>query len=308
MQTRKKYILAKQESTYGTDPTPAAANAILTTGLQRKIYDGPTVERQLDRADLGSNPLINTAPMASVQFGVELAGTGTLGTAPGYGPILRAMGFAETVTASTKVEYDPISDSYESVAIYYDRDSERQILLGGRGTGSLVLNSGQIPLLNAQLSFLYATPANQTLVTPSYSQQDPIPVNYANTTTCTLDSYDLELSQFSLDFGWNVPHLNLVNYEEILLTNRAMTGTMVILAPHISTKDLFALVESHSSQSTSAFQLIHAATPDIVQLDAPQIQLTTLDETDLDGEQAYSVGFRLIPTSAGDDELKITFK
>ena len=63
MKTRKRYILAKIESTYGVDPTPTAgANAILTSGLNRKIYEGNKVTRELDRATLGADEEINTSP------------------------------------------------------------------------------------------------------------------------------------------------------------------------------------------------------------------------------------------------------
>jgi len=104
-----------------------------------------------------------------------------------------------------------------------------------------------------------------------------------------------------------VPHLNLVNYEEVLITDREMTGTITALAPLISAKDMFDLVESHNGITTSAFQLIHGPTPNIVQLDAPAMQLTGISEVDISGEQGYQMPFRLIPSS-GDDELKITFK
>lgn len=308
MKTRKKYLLAKIEATYGTDPTPAAADAMLTSGLQREIYGGPTITRDLDRDVLGADEQINTSPMVTQQFSVEMAGSGTLGTPPGYGALLRACGFAETIAASTDVQYDPVSSGYESIATYYDRDGERQIALGIRGSGGISMAVGQMPRFNFNLTGLYAKPAAQTLVTPETTTfQVPVPVNKANTPTCTIGAYDLIMQSLDIDFGNQVPHVNLVNYEEVLITDREMTGTMTVLAPLISSKDMFALVESHSGITTSAFQVIHATTPNIVQLDAPKMQLTGISEVDINGEQGYQLPFRLIPDS-GDDELKITFK
>ncbi|MCB0249761.1 MAG: hypothetical protein KDI07_14400 [Anaerolineae bacterium] len=308
MKTRKRYILVKMESTYGTDPTPTASDAVLTNGLQREIYSGPTVSRETDLSTLGAREQINTAPMVTRTFSTEMMGTGTLGTPPNYGALLRACGFAETISASTDVQYDPVSSSFESIAMYMDRDGERQISLGCRATGGLSFAAGQIPLFNFVVTGLYTKPAAQTLVTPAYSPNiAPYPVNKANTPTCTLGAYDLQLQSLDIDFGNNVPHVNLVNYEEVLITDRAMSGTMTILAPLISTKDMFALVESHAGITTSAFQLIHGPTPNIVQLDAPAMQLTGISEVDINGEQGYQLPFILKPSS-GDDELKITFK
>lgn len=306
MKTRSKYILSKIESTYGTDPTPGASEAILTHGLERTIYDGNVIERGQDQATLGSTESINTAPFVAHQFGVEVAGSGTLGTVPAFGVLLRACGMAETINAATDVQYDPVSSSFESIASYYDRGGERQIALGMRGNCALSFAVGALPMMNFTMTGLYAKPATVTAVTPVTSSfQNPIPVNKANTPTCTIGAYDLIVQSLDIDFGNDVPHLNLVNFEEVLLTNRAMTGSMTVIAPTIATKDMFALVESHAGASSSAFQLIHGPTPNLFQLDAPAMQLTGISEIDINGEQGYTLPFKLLPSS-GDDELKIT--
>lgn len=307
MKTRSRYLLAKIETTYGTDPTPAAANAIITSNLKRRIYAGPTVSRENDRNALGARAQINTAPFVEYEFDVEMMGSGTLGTPPNYGVLLRACGFAQTITASTKVEYLPVSASFESVSAYYDRGSERQIAKGMRGTGGISFVASQMPKFNFKTTGFYQRPANQTPVTPAPTPNiEPLPVNKTNTPTCTLGAYNLILQSLTIDFGLQVTHTNLVNFEEVLIGEREMTGTLVCMAPHISTKDMFALAESHAGASSSAFQLIHGPTPKIVQLDSPALQITGIEETDINGEVGYSMPFRLLPSS-GDDELKISF-
>ena len=308
MKTRKRYILAKVESTYGTDPTPTASlNAILTTGLQRTIYAGDTVERNLDRATLGADEQLNVGPFAQVTFGVELAGSGTAGTAPAWGPLLRACGFDEVITVSTSVEYSPVSDAYDSVTIYYDQDGERQILKGARGTVQFMMNPGQIPMMQFTFTGLYAKPAAITPVTPVVTSfQTPLPVNKTNTPTCTLDTYDAVLRALEVDWGGEVPYLNFVNLEEVFIVDRAPVGNMTILAPDIGDKDIFALAESHNGVTLSAFQIVHGTTAgNIITVDAPKAQLSGIQETDISGEMGYQFGLRLLPNS-GDDELVIT--
>ena len=165
---------------------------------------------------------------------------------------------------------------------------------------------GAIPKLNFTLTGFYATPTASSLVTPDVSAfQAPVPVNKANTGTCTIGAYDLIMQSLDIDFGNTVNHFNYVNYEEVLISDRSMSGSMTVLAPLISTKDMYALVESHAGVTTSAFNLVHGTSTNAVTLDAPAMQLTTMQEVDIDGERGFQLSFILSPRS-GDDELKIT--
>lgn len=310
MKARKKYILAKIESTYGTDPTPAAANAILTSGLTRTMYDGNTITRENDRATLGGDETVNTAPYVMFEFSVELAGAGTAGAAPAYGPLLRACGFSETLEVGVDAVYQPVSGSFESVTIYYDRDGERQIATGCRGSVEFTFSAGGYPQMNFRLLGQYAKPAAATPVVPDVSGfTDPLPVNNTNTGTCTLDSYALQLQSLSLNMNAETPFLDLVNFTEILYVDRAPSGDMSFLAPTIASKDIMALVQSHlGTISKTAFQIIHGSTGgNIVQLDAPKVQLSGISETEIEGEQGYQSTALFLP-DAGDDEVVLTIK
>ena len=87
MYYRNMALLAKLEVSYGTDPVPTGgANAILTKGLTIQPYNGARVSRDLDRSTFGAQSEINTGAFVTVSFGVELAGSGTAGTAPAWGP------------------------------------------------------------------------------------------------------------------------------------------------------------------------------------------------------------------------------
>jgi hypothetical protein len=45
----------------------------------------------------------------------------------------------------------------------------------------------------------------------------------------------------------------------------------------------------------------------IIQIDAPKVQLTSISEQDGDGELHYNLGLSLVP-DAGDDEFILTVK
>jgi len=144
---RNRIVLAKIESSYGTDPTPTgAANSILVKNLNRVIYEGNRVSRDVVYTYMGNDEEVNTGPFVTVTFDVEFAGGSAAGTAPQFGVLLRACGLAEVVSASTSVTYNPISSSHESATLYFNYDGENQVIVGARGTMRLGCQRGAIPM------------------------------------------------------------------------------------------------------------------------------------------------------------------
>ena len=87
---RKRLILVETESTYGTDPTPTGADAILVRDLNITPQQSDVVSRDLIRPYLGASEQLLANTRVECTFSVELAGSGTAGTAPQYGRALKA--------------------------------------------------------------------------------------------------------------------------------------------------------------------------------------------------------------------------
>lgn len=103
--TRKRSILAKIESSYGVDPTPTGgANAILVKSLNINPMEATLVGRDNIKPYLGNNEEILAAVYNKVDFEVEIAGSGTAGVAPAYGPLLRACGMSELILATAHTD------------------------------------------------------------------------------------------------------------------------------------------------------------------------------------------------------------
>jgi hypothetical protein len=119
---RDTAILAKIETTSGTDSVPTGgANAMLVSNVKITPINITMVNRDVIRNYFGGSEQLPGAIYKSVSFDVEAVGSGTAGTAPAWGALLRACCFSETVTASTRVDYLPITNSQESASIYvYD--------------------------------------------------------------------------------------------------------------------------------------------------------------------------------------------
>lgn len=307
---RKRTIYAKIEVTKGTDPTPAGTDAVLTKNfVWNDPYAGERVSRDLDNAGLGVQEEINTNPNVNFSFDVELAGGGAAGTAVPYAALLRAVGFAETVNAGTSVEYDLVSDFTDSVTIYVVIDGDLQKVTGCVGGWGLVMERG-IPAIRFNMTGNYATPVNDASpLTPDVSAyQVPVAVTKANT-QFTLDGYSGVLLSLNVDSGIQILPRNVPNLQEVLQTDRGVTGTIVIQAPKVSEKDVFTdLLESHSGINTGALQVIHGtAAGNIATIDAPKVQLSSLSENNDNGIQTYTMNARFIPSASGDDEFKFTF-
>ncbi len=99
---RKSVLLAKIESSYGTDPTPdGTANAILVRNMKMTPIDAEQVSRDNIRPYLGNSDTLLAKLGNSIEFEVELAGSGASGLAPSWGPLLKACAFTETVTTAS---------------------------------------------------------------------------------------------------------------------------------------------------------------------------------------------------------------
>ena len=97
---RKRVILVKLEATYGTDASPAAADAVLCSNLELTPLDGSSVERDFIRPFFGGSGSIRVENFCSLSFESEIAGSGAAGTAPEWGALLKSCNFSETVTAA----------------------------------------------------------------------------------------------------------------------------------------------------------------------------------------------------------------
>jgi len=93
---------------------------------------------------------------------------------------------------------------------------------------------------------------------------------------------------------------------EAVITNRAPSGTIVFQATDVAT---YNWIEAARTKTSGALQIIHGTTAgQIVQIDCPNVTLNPPTNQDSDGIWMYSFPLVLEPSSAGNDEIKITFK
>ena len=303
--TRKRLILAKIESTYGTDSTPTGAEAILVRNLEITPLQADVVTRDLIRPYLGNFEQILANQRVEITFDVELAGSGAAGTAPAWGPVMKSCAMAETVVATTSVTYAPVSGSFSSCSIYFNNDGVRHKITGCRGSFSVSGEVGQIPVISFTMMGIYNAPDDSALPTPTYSNQaTPVIFKQGNTTGFQVFSYSGCLQSFSMDLANEMVYRELVGCtKEVLITNRAPNGTAVIEATTIATKDFFTIA---NGTSTGNLTFQHGQTAgNIVTFSSPQTDIGSPTYSDQDGIQMLNLPYVATPTTAGNDELSI---
>lgn len=304
---RKTYILLKTETTEGTDAVPTGTDALLCRMAEPTPLNGEMVSRDLIRPYFGNYEQQISKTSASISFEVELAGSGTAGTAPKYGSALKASGMSETIVASTSVTYAPVSSTLSSCTIVYNIDGIQQKLVGCRGTYSVNATLGQIPTISFNFTGKYAGPTDTTAVAVTYANQTtPLVVRQGNTSAFSLFGYAGILSAFTLDLANELTYRELVGgTQQTLLTNRAPSGSFMIELPSIASKDFFSLA---IGTVTGVSTFLHGTTAgNKVTFTANQTDVLNPTYGEMDGIKMLNVPVVFTPTTAGNDEVSWVF-
>lgn len=305
--SRKRLILAKAEATYGTDSTPAGSDAVLVRNLDITPVQADVVSRDLVRPFMGNSDQLLANTRVECTFEVELAGSGTAGTAPRFGSLLKACGMSETVVASTSVTYAPVSSSFSSVTIYYNVDGVLHKVTGARGNVEMTCQIAQIPVLKFTMTGIYNSPTDTAQPSVTYTNQaTPLIFKNGNTSAFQFFSFSGAFSQVSLNLANSIVYRELVGgTKEAVFTDRKPAGTVMLEAPTIATKDYFTLA---AGTSTGNLTFLHGTTAgNRVTFTASQVDIAQPAYADDNGVQMLSVPYVALPTTAGNDELSLAF-
>ena len=382
--SRKRLLLTKIESTYATDSSPAGTDAVLVRNLEITPIEADTVCRDLIRPYLGHSQQILSQARVSITFEVELAGSGTSGTASRVDSLLRACGMAATTTSSdvtgtaqagsagsitlaagasatddyysgmvitltggtgdgskgvitdyvgstkvatvqksttaftpdgtstysieSNVRYRPVSTGFESATIYFNNDGILHKATGCRGTFTMNCEVGQIPTLAFTMTGIYNAPTDTAAPATTYSDQaTPLIFKAGNTSAVSVLGYaDCCLMSVNLDIANEIVYRELVGCsKQVLITNRAPAGEVMIEAPTIAAKDYFTIA---NNDTTGLLTFMHGTTAgNQVTMLAPIVDILNPTYSDSAGIQMLTLPYVAIPSSAGNDELTLTF-
>ncbi len=314
--TRNTAVLFKIETTYGTDAAPSnTTDALLLRNFsckhEYKYENNPEV-----RPYMGGSADLVAQKYITGSFEVALGGSGAAGTVTPWGKLFRAAGFAEAITASTRVDRTPVSSGFEGGSLYYYDDGVLKKALGVRmNLTSFKMPYGGIPV--AGFDFIGLDGGDSAVVPPAVTLtpwKAPLAVNSVNsglvTLGCTYSAGALVAGTtfaskgLDLALGGKVDFSGLLGGESVEITDRDVTGKLTL--------DLTAAQEISNmatvlAGTTQGIGLLHGVTAGYKLLAfMPNVQLKNPVKDDLNGKRVITYDLHAVPTpGTGNDELRI---
>ena len=214
---------------------------------------------------------------------------------------------ASAYSIAANVGYLPVSTGFSSATIYFNNDGVLHKITGARGTFTLTTGVGEIPTIDFQLTGIYNAPTDTAAPTTTYSDQaTPVIFKAGNTSAFSILNYTACLQSLSFNVANETVYRELVGCtKEVMITNRAPAGECMIEAPTIAQKDFFTIA---NNDTTGTLTLLHGSTAgNRVTLLAPNVDIINPSYADQDGIQMLNIPYVAIPTTAGNDEIKLTF-
>ena len=214
---------------------------------------------------------------------------------------------ASAYSIAANVGYLPVSTGFSSATIYFNNDGVLHKITGARGTFTLTTGVGEIPTIDFQMTGIYNAPTDTAAPTTTYSDQaTPVIFKAGNTSAFSILNYTACLQSLSFNVANETVYRELVGCtKEVMITNRAPAGECMIEAPTIAQKDFFTIA---NNDTTGTLTLLHGSTAgNRVTLLAPKVDITNPSYADQDGIQMLNIPYVAIPTTAGNDEVKLTF-
>jgi len=204
MLTRKTVILAKRETTYGTDPAMTGTDGLLAWDVEIDIK-GEVLKRDVMRDTLTQLPHVIGMKDVTLTFKTELKGrlVGT-GVVPEIDPLLHACAFSTAAIVGTSTVYTPVSEetSIGSTSLKVYKDGNLHKITGSRGTFKINLEAGQYGVCEWEFSGKYNAIAASTIPNISGLGTEKPPIVY--NASFNIGGFSPVCTRASIDCGNNV--------------------------------------------------------------------------------------------------------
>ena len=303
---KRAQIAAKAESVEGTAETLAGADAFLA----QNISFSPEIEmgtRDNVSSSLSNFSQVPGARKATLEFDVELKGSGTAGTAPALGKLLLACGFGETVASGVSVTYKPASTGIGSISLAVYNDGVRYGVFGARGNVSLKLEKGKPGIFHFVFTGADFTVTDVAMLSSGVSYETTVPKPFLSA-TMTIDSYAALLGSMEFNMNNEVvlrPDVNASSgYNSAVITGRRPTLSIDPEMVLVATYDFFGKWRSGNEGALTL--ALTGSAGNICTITAPKVQYTGVKPADNSGIRSLGIDCQL-NRNAGDDEIAIVF-
>lgn len=312
-------LLAKIETTYGTDIVPAAGDGLY--GIAGTVPEPVTNENTLD--DVARGGTMSILPPAEpgprhlkVSFRIPIRGGGAAYSAtvlPKIDAIARACGYQRTLTttaSSEKVEYKPRSSGFESVNLYYNVDGLLYKLLGARGNINWVSKNGGILYAECAMEALWTNPSDVAIVAPTGEPTVLHPVLLSSALQIGTENYAAAIENVNINLNQTLfarpDSTKADGIGAIEIVGRVPDGSMDPEAALVATFDYYGKWKAATKMDLS-YQ--HGASQyNRIKFSCPQATFKNVTGGNRSGITMFNTPFKIVSdTAAGDDEVTVTF-
>lgn len=306
---RKALVLAKIETTVGTDSVPVVGtDGMLCRNVTLRPLVTQTAERNVLRGYYGASEQLVVGEYSELELEIEAAGAGTsAATPPAYRPMMRACGLAGAANGALSYDFNPVSANFEAVTLYVYMDTVLHRLTGARGTVQLVLTAGEVPVYRFRFLGFYNTPTDVTPGAAAFSGfQVPVGVRDSAVPTMTLHAITktaAPIRSLTVDLGNNLVYRPLIGSTAALITDRDVSGSIEMEAVPVATKDWWTLIRQATLAALSV--TVGTVATNIVEVAASRVQLGEPQYGESDGVVMLTMALRFLPNTGNDE---ITFR
>lgn len=303
--TQRVQLAAKIETVEGAAETLAAADVLLVGNPTFKPEIASTDRAQLSSSlsRFGAVPGLRSA---AIEFDVELKGSGTAGTAPSVGKLMRACGFGETIVGGTSVTYLPASASVPSITMALYEDGMKKMIWGARGTFQIKCKAGE----PCKIYFVFTGAdfsVTDVALLSGVSYQTTVPQPF-QAATFTIDAYVALIESLEINIGNQValrPDVTSISgHKSAVIAKREAILTIDPEQIVVATYDFYGKWRSGAMGALSLS--LGAVAGNIAGITAPKVQYTGITPGDRSGVRMLGIDSWLNRNS-GDDEISIAF-
>jgi hypothetical protein len=229
------------------------------------------------------------------------------GTAPLYGDLLKATGLVETIVADTSTSYSlqPEGSAKAEIALQYLDTQSMQVTEKVRGGLTFTAETKSPPMFGFKFMGELFDGQAAVVVAPDFSGWPDAPeCSPRNMSAFTVDGTELCVQSFTFTDGRTPRRGKFMNCDDTDITERNVTGRMVVEMPPAETIDLLSLCRSGAKQPL-VWQL-GAGTGNVLRVAAPAVQIKYGGEQNISGTIGIALDL-VFCHDQGDDEFAITF-
>lgn len=321
--TRRSVVLAKKETTYGTDAAPTAATDAVLVGDLTVEVDGQKLERDFLRDSIGPLKHKIGRVLAKASFTTEVKTDGTTAAdgadakiAVEIDQLLQGCGFEVTLVPEDTDDdtgfqsYTPVSAAGDmsSLTIWVYLDGIVHKITGAYGTFRLIAEAGQYARMEWEFTGLYNAVTDLAIATGTFDTSQPLVVESIG---FEIGAYTANITQaIEYDVGNTISERPDVNSADGLgalrITQRASTGSINPEAVTVATEDFWGDWKDGNSKACILKVTNASNVHDDWGVYWPALTYESVGYGDRDGIRTFEIPY-VAAESSGNDEIEFRF-